>query len=60
MFVGGGCGMSVHEALVQLLGEIPPQYEILYWFMSFWILFYLISSAFSILASIINWIGGRS
>lgn len=52
--------MSVHEALVQLLGEIPPQYEILYWFMSFWILFYLISSAFSILASVINWIGGRS
>lgn len=51
--------MSIYEALIAVFGELQPQYEIFFVFMSFWVMLYLISCAFSIIASIINWIGGK-
>lgn len=51
--------MSVYEAIVSLIGEVPAGYDIIAWVVCAVILLYLITSAFSIIGSIINWIGGR-
>lgn len=52
--------MSVCEAVIALVGDPPPGYDIVVWVCCCMILIYLITSAFSIVASIINWIGGKS
>lgn len=51
--------MSVYEAIVSLIGVPPAGYEIVVWVVCAVILLYLITSAFSIVASVINYIGGR-
>lgn len=51
--------MSVYEAVLDLIGTPPPGYDIVVWVVCAVILLYLITSAFSIIASIISYIGGR-
>lgn len=51
--------MSVYEAIVNLIGTPPAGYEIVVWVVCAVILLYLVTCAFSIVASVINYIGGR-
>lgn len=51
--------MSVYEAVIQLIGEPPAGYDILVWVFSALFLFFLIRSVFSILHSVISYIGGK-
>lgn len=51
--------MSVYQALLELIGPVPTGYEILAWLMAAVVLLYLLCSVFSIIASVIKFIGGR-
>lgn len=51
--------MSVYEAVVALVGLPPAGYDIVVWVVSAVICLYLITSAFSILASFVSSIFGR-
>lgn len=51
--------MSIIEAITELIGTPPPGYDIVVWIVASMILIYLLSCAFSIIGSIINWIGGK-
>lgn len=51
--------MSVYEALISLVGEPPAGYDILVWIFAAVVLLFLIRSAFSIISSVLDWIGGR-
>lgn len=51
--------MSIYQAVLELVGPVPAGYEILCWLLAGIILVYLLCSAFSVIASIINWIGGK-
>lgn len=51
--------MSVYEAMVTLIGEVPPGLEPVAWFVAAVITLYLIISAMSIVGAIVNAIGGR-
>lgn len=56
---GGVDCMSVYEALISLVGEPPAGYDILVWIFAAVVLLFLIRSAFSIISSVLDWIGGR-
>ena len=47
------------EAVVNLIGEVPLGYEPLVYIACILILLWLLSTTFSILWQIINWIGGK-
>ncbi len=49
----------LYEALVNLIGEIPAGYEPLIYALSVPVLLWLLSSTFSILWSILSFIGGK-
>lgn len=51
--------MSVYEALLELVGPIPAGFEPLVWTVSAVFLLYLVVSVFSILASVIQFAGGK-
>lgn len=51
--------MSVYEAVLNLVGDVPSGYEPLAWVLSAVILIYLLCSVFSIIASVVNWIAGK-
>jgi len=51
--------MSVYEAVLNLVGDIPVGFEIIAWVFSAIVLIYLICSAFSIIGSVINYIAGK-
>lgn len=47
------------EALVNLIGEVPVGFEPLVYVFACIVLVWLLSSVFSILWSVFNWIGGK-
>lgn len=49
----------LYEAVVNLIGEVPLGYEPLVYIACILILLWLLSTTFSILWQIINWIGGK-
>ena len=49
----------LYEALVNLIGDVPTGFEPLIYAFACIVLLWLLSSVFSILWSIINWIGGK-
>lgn len=51
--------MSLYEAVVALVGTPPAGYDIIAWMACVIVLLYLVCSAFSIVASVISYIGGR-
>ena len=51
--------MSLYEALLTLVGQPPAGYDIVVWVVAAVVLLYLLCSAFSIVASVISYIGGR-
>lgn len=51
--------MLISDALQELVGTAPAGYEPLLWLMSCVVLFFLLTSAFSIIGAVLNWIGGK-
>lgn len=51
--------MSFYEALINLIGVPPAGYDIVVWVVCAVILLYLITSVFSILASVLQFVGGK-
>lgn len=49
----------LYEALVSLIGEVPVGFEPLVYLGSILVLIWLLSSVFSILWSVLSWIGGK-
>lgn len=47
------------EALVSLIGEVPVGFEPLVYLAAVLVLLWLLSSVFSILWSLLSWIGGK-
>lgn len=51
--------MSIYEALLSLVGDVPVGYEVLAWIMAAIVLLYLLCSVFSIVSCVVNWISGK-
>lgn len=51
--------MSVYQAVIDLVGTPPAGFEILVWIFSALFLLFLVKSAFSVLYSVLGWIGGK-
>lgn len=51
--------MSVYQAILDLVGDVPVGYEPIAWIFAAIVLLYLLCSAFSVIASVVSWIGGR-
>lgn len=51
--------MSLYEAVLDLLGTPPAGYEIVVYVLCFVMLLYLVTCAFSIIAALLNYIGGK-
>ena len=49
----------LYEAVVELIGEVPVGFEPLVYVACILVLLWLLSSVFSILWSVLSWIGGR-
>lgn len=49
----------LYEALVNLIGPVPTGFEPLVYMAACLVLLWLLSSVFSILWSVLNWIGGK-
>lgn len=49
---------TVYEALIGLVGEPPAGYDIVVYLVACVVLLYLLTSAFSIIGSVLKWIGG--
>lgn len=49
----------LYEALVSLVGEVPEGFEPLVYVAAVLVLIWLLSSVFSILWSLLSWIGGK-
>lgn len=49
----------LYEALVNLLGTVPVGFEPLVYVGSILVLLWLLNSVFSILWSVLSWIGGK-
>lgn len=49
----------LYEAIVNLIGAVPAGFEPLVYCLSVVVFLWVLSSTFSILWSIINWIGGK-
>jgi hypothetical protein len=48
----------LYAALVELIGDVPVGFEPLVYIAAFLVLVYLLSTTFSILWAILNWIAG--
>lgn len=51
--------MSILEAVLELVGEVPVGYEPLVWVAAFIVLLYLLCSTFSVIVALLNWIAGK-
>lgn len=51
--------MRILEALSGLVGDIPAGYDIVVWALGCLVLLFLLKSTFGILASVLNWVGGK-
>lgn len=51
--------MQIYDAVIDLVGTPPAGYEILVWVFSALVMFFLVRSVFSIINSILNWVGGK-
>lgn len=51
--------MSIYESLIALVGDVPVGFEIIAWIFSAIILIYLVRTVFSIIASVLQWVGGQ-
>lgn len=49
----------LYSAVVNLIGPVPSGFEPLVYLASILVLLWLLSSVFSILWSVLNWIGGK-
>lgn len=50
---------TVLDAVVALVGPVPAGFEPVAWVVAAILFLFLVSSAFSILYALLNWIGGR-
>lgn len=50
---------TVYDALIALVGAVPNGYEIIAWIAAAVVFLWLVNSAFAVMYSIINWIGGK-
>lgn len=48
----------LYEEIVTLIGEVPYGYEPLAWCLCCVLLFFLLQTAFSVLFTIVKWLGG--
>lgn len=51
--------MSIYEAVIDLIGQPPSGFEPVVWCVSAVVLIFLVRTAFSVVASVLDWIGGR-
>lgn len=51
--------MSVYEAVIALVGDPPPGYDILVWIFAAIVLIFLITSAFNVLYALLKFISDR-
>lgn len=51
--------MSIYESLIALVGEPPAGFEIIVWIMAAIVLIYLVRTVFSIISSVLSWVGGQ-
>lgn len=51
--------MSVYAAVIALIGVPPAGYDIVVWVVCAVFLLYLVTSAFSIIAAVVSYIGGK-
>lgn len=51
--------MSIYEAILELVGDVPAGYEMIAWIFAAIVLLYLLCSTFSIIVSVLNWIAGK-
>lgn len=51
--------MGILEALTELVGDIPAGYDIVVWSLGCLVLLFLLKSVFGIIASVLNWVGGK-
>ena len=51
--------MDLYQAIVSLLGDPPPGYEILVWIFSGFILIFLLVNAFGILGAFLDFLLGK-
>ena len=51
--------MSIYQALLDLVGDIPAGYEVIVWIFAAIVLLYLLCSVFSIISSVLSFIAGR-
>lgn len=51
--------MSIYESVIALVGEVPVGFDIIAWIFSALVLIYLIRTVFSIISSILSWVGGQ-
>lgn len=49
----------LYEAVVSLLGDVPAGFEPLIYVFTFFILLWLLGTTFSIIWSLLSWIGGK-
>lgn len=56
---GGDYPVSIYEAILELVGDVPAGYEVLVWVVAAVVLLYLLCSTFSIIVSVLNWIAGK-
>lgn len=49
----------LYEALIELIGEVPTGFEPLVYVFACVVLLWLLSTVFSILWSLLSWIGGK-
>lgn len=50
---------TIYEAVIALVGEVPPGCEPLAYVLSGIVLIFLLQNAFGIVGSLLNWIGGK-
>lgn len=51
--------MSIYESVIALVGDVPAGFDIIAWVFSAIVLIYLVRTVFSIIATILNWVGGQ-
>lgn len=51
--------MSIYESVIALVGDVPVGFDIIAWIFSALVLIYLIRTVFSIISSILSWVGGQ-
>lgn len=51
--------MSIYESLIALVGDVPVGFDIIAWMFAAIVLIYLVRTVFSIISSLLSWVGGQ-